>query len=102
MLSHTLSGGLVVYLSKYVYFGDVIKTADHTKYLGISNIVGILLVPVIGYLFDRYSARFLFPVVCLLSSGSFFGMYYYDSFTSPFAFALQICAKLFVGFLGLL
>lgn len=99
ILNHISSGAVIVYISKYIYFSDINRIANHTKYLGISNLLGIMLVPLVGYFFDRYSARFLFPLFYSLASATYFAIYFYSSFTSPFAFSLQISAKLFISFL---
>lgn len=56
ILFHISSQGLIVYLSKYVYHSDIVKIAHHTKYLGLSSLMLVLLVPFVGCLFDRYSA----------------------------------------------
>ena len=95
-LIHISANGLVIYLSKYVYHSDKIKIAHHTKYLGIANIIGIVTIPFVGKLFDRYSARFLYPLFLLFAAATYFGMYYYESFTSPLAFTLQILASISV------
>lgn len=78
LIGHITSGGLVVYVSKYVYHGDVIRIAHHTKYLGISTVLEILLLPVVGHLFDKYSARFLYTIFSFLCGCSLLGIFYYD------------------------
>ena len=101
-LIHISANGLVIYLSKYVYHSDKIKIAHHTKYLGIANIIGIVTIPFVGKLFDRYSARFLYPLFMLLGGATYFGIYYNESFTSPLAFTLQILSKIFMNYVGVL
>ena len=93
---HLSKNGLLVYLSKYIYHSDKIKIANHMKYLGIADILSIPTIPLVGKLFDRYSARFLYPLFLLFAAATYFGMYYYESFTSPLAFTLQILASISV------
>ena len=101
-LIHISANGLIIYLSKYVYHSDKIKIAHHSKYLGIASVLSIVTVPFVGKMFDLYSARFLYPLFLFLEGAALFGMYYYESFTSPLAFSLQISAELFASFVRVL
>lgn len=52
----------------------------------------MLLVPLVGYLFDRF-----YPTLYLLAWANLFAIYYYPSFTSPLAYVIQISAQVLMN-----
>ncbi len=94
IIKSTFSGCILIWVSKYLYQGDHKAKAAHAKYLGLVNFLNLPMAPLVGWLFDRWTGRFLLPLAFAISGGTLMWLYFIDPLNSVFAFFLQITSGL--------
>ena len=80
-----------VWISKYIFNGNTKKIAQHNKLLlGISHVATVLLGPFMGIFFDKCGELVVSPLIFIVASAPYFGLYFLHSFDSTLGYTLQI------------
>lgn len=66
-----------IWVSKYIYNGDISKISYHNKLLlGISHVAAIPIGLVFGHLYDKCGELFIVPLVFFLSGAPYIALYF--------------------------
>ena len=85
-----------VWVSKYIYHGDISRISYHSKLLlGVSHVAGIPIGLSFGHLFDKCGELIIVPLCFFLSGAPYVAIYFMEDLDSVGAYAVQIFAATF-------
>ena len=92
-----------IWVSKYIYHGDIAKISYHNKLLlGITHLVSLPCALVFGILYDKCGELVVAPVVYILAGAPYIAIYFMADLDSPLAYFLQIFSAVFAQIAGIL